>query len=93
MKCVQKRIPLAIAIFASAILVLLHYPFDGYQTEVWFGGGGSYIVATRPSELPISLWHSRGAVISWLGTLKHLAISLAIIWTAFGLWVWASRKQ
>jgi len=85
---------IGIAAFALFLLLMIHYPFDGYITKPLSGGGYAVVgslryippVSTFTPELGFLDWDSKGAMLAQLSTVKSVLVA-AIIAIASGILV------
>lgn len=100
-----QRIGLGAAIFLTVALVLVHFPFEGYQTKEMLGGyrampcpwdksddscGVQFPLSQR--ELPWIQWTSIGALFMWPSALKDFLIGFVLIWCGYIALYWVTKR-
>lgn len=106
MNITATRAILTLASFLTFVLLMLHFPFEGYGTQTVLGG---FVETTCPSwskektcgfhapiianDLPFLAWNSIGALVDWAAPVKSMLAAISVIWGAAAAALIATRGR
>ena len=84
-----QRVGAFVVIALLLLVIVLHNPIHGYQTEEWISCVDipAYLCPDKPREFGLLEWRSTGAMIEALRPLGSALLALAALFLAAAAWL------